>query len=179
MNKKRLCLIAIIVLAVAVCVLAFFLNSEEETAEVIVYDPESTIALPTQSSYPALQLLERRENGDMIELVTTYCTLRFPYAFSDLVVQEVTDQNGRIAIDFYAALGGERYPVYTVSFSGGGDIPLGMLKVDAVTFEVSAKFHEDTADLQGDDMISFCAAQETFNDIWASLEANENFTSAQ
>ena len=179
MNKKRLCLIAGIVLVIAVCALLFFLNSEKNETEVIVYEPESIVALPTSASHPALQLLERRENGDMIELVTTYCTLRFPYAFSDLVVQEVTDQDGRLAIDFYAALGGERYPVYTVLFSGGGNIPLGTLQVDDVTFEVSANFHEDTANLQGDDMVSFCAAQETFNDIWASLEANENFTSAQ
>ena len=179
MKKKRLCLIAGIVLALAVCALLFLPKSEKKSAEVIVHEPNDALTLPTQPSHPALQLVERRENGDMIELVTTYCTLRFPYAFSDLVVQEITDQDGRIAIDFYAALGGERYPVYTVLFSGGGNIPLGTLQVDDVTFEVSANFHEDTANLQGDDMVSFCAAQETFNDIWASLEANENFTSAQ
>lgn len=179
MNKKLIYLIAGVAVAFAAIVLLLVFSGDKEAEdELIVHDIESTQE-SAATQHPALTLLERKEHDDVVELVTSYCTLSFPYAFSDLVVEEVVDEDGRIAIDFYAALGGSKYPIYTISFSGEGEIPLGSIEVDGETFEMTAKFFEDAADLQGDDVISFHAAQETFNDVWHSLEANGNFSSAQ
>jgi len=183
MKKKQLWLIAGVALIAAIVLLTVILGGgESPAAEVIVHDVEGTQASTepqSKTALPALSLKEYREQDELVELVTTYGTISYPYAFSDLIEEEFIDEPERKAIEFFAALGGTRYPVYTVSFTGGGSIPLGTLRLGEADCEVTADINEASASLEGDDLVSFRAAQETFNDVWASMTANENFTPAQ
>ncbi len=182
--KKRIYIIAGVVLLAVIALLAVIILGEDDApaAEVIVHEGGSTQSLsedPAQPERPALSLNAHTEKGDVVEIDTTYCTLSFPFAYSDLIEEELVDKDGRTAIDFYAVLENERYPIYTVSFSGEGDIALGTLHLDGWDCEVRASIADEATELDGDNMISFRAAQETFNDVWNSLVANENFIPAQ
>jgi len=185
--KKKIYIIAGVALLAVIVLLAAILinNNDDPAAEVIVHEENGTQVLnetPAQSESaktPELRLNAHTEKGDIVEIDTTYCTLSFPFAYSDLVEEELVDNSERTAIDFYAVLGNERYPIYTVSFCAEGDIVLGTLQLDGWDCEVRASIAAEATGLEGDDMISFHAAQETFNDIWNSLVANENFTPAQ
>ena len=145
--------------------------------------PEPTLpeANPPQTQTLEDDPLPAPENEDM-KIETPYCTLSIPYTFSELVVVERGKSENTDSYVFKAVLEDNSVPVYTIHFVSGdssetGDL-FGTLKTDEgavrVLFEA---FNPDEA-LKGDDLEAFYAAQETINDVFASLQAASNFKAA-
>ena len=142
--------------------------TEEATEEITEAVPEGK----------ALLVESVEEEEDTVIVVTTYVTVKYPYAFSDLMSVEAQTFEDHAALEFGANIGQTTYKAYTLYFNGSEEgMPVGTLQLDGETYVVTAQFHDVTG-LGKDDMTTFYAAQETFNDVVNSLAENEGFTAA-
>ena len=140
--------------------------------------PIDTTPFNSEINVPELKI-ESIEDGDKeAVLKTNYCELRYPSMYYDLLKADAYFGDGTGCIIFSANIGGGYATVYTVIFNGEDGRSLGTLKLDGVDdpVRVSVNFYEPASNILGDALEGFYAAQETFNDIIASLAENENFT---
>ena len=114
------------------------------------------------------------EENDTVLVETTYGTVRYPYAFSDILSVESENRGDHAVLEFNAAIDGETHKLYTLYFNSEEGMPVGILRIDNKTYVVSAEFH-DANGISDLNMATFYAAQETFNDVVNSLSENENF----
>lgn len=110
------------------------------------------------------------EQEDMMLVRTSYCTLKYPYAFSD-VIELTTDATD---LNFFANINDTQELLFTLCFYSTDGISVGNLERDGVMIPVSVKIY-DTQQLEGESLTTYLAAQETLNEILSSLEENENF----
>lgn len=127
-----------------------------------------------------LTVLSVEEQGDAVLVNTSYCTLRYPYAFSDLIGVEAVTEKDRAALKFTANISGAIVELYTLRFDHADGIPVGTLTVDGEdsSFTVTVVFAEAAQSLSQESLTTFYAVQETFNDVVVSLAENAGFTPA-
>lgn len=121
------------------------------------------------------------EQADLVLVKTSFCNVKYPFAFADLIRVKAQDEGNVATLEFSACITDVEYPMYVLRFGGSEGILLGTLTIpgEAAPREVYAEFCQaDTAAL-GDHVGTFYAAQETFNDVVASLAENGGFTPAQ
>lgn len=167
------CVAASAVLVLLIVVLAC-LNQGKGPENVGPGANEDTMAGAT-SSVKELLVESVTEQGDAVIVVTTYGTVKYPYAFSDLISVEAETFADHAALDFLAEIEGEKHKLYTLTFHVEEGMVVGTLEIDGETYLVTAQFH-GAAGLSDDSMVTFYAAQETFNDVVNSLSDNEGFT---
>ena len=138
---------------------------------------------PTPSEEPSSEeiTLPVPNNPDM-EIETPYCSLTIPFAFSELVSYTRTESDGIDSYTFSAALEDQTVPVYVIHFAKGEDAApgelFGMLQTDDGTVRVLYEAYNPEDTIQGDDLESFYTAQETINDVFASVQAASGFTAS-
>lgn len=117
------------------------------------------------------------EQGDAVVVKTSYCEVKYPFAFADLIQVQAEGEK----LDFVLKLSGEEYPLFAICFGEGEGIPLGTLAVDgkAEPVAVWAQIGAPNEAALGDSVSTYYAAQESFNDVLASLMENEGFTAAE
>ena len=141
---------------------------------------DSTESTPGETTvYNGNELLVEsvKEQEDIVLVNTTYVTVKYPYAFSDLMSVEAETFEDYAVLEFGAIINDTTHKVYTLYFNGEEGMPLGTLERNGETYVVTAQFH-DASGVSEDNMITFFAAQETFNDVVNSLSENEGFTAA-
>ncbi len=145
----------------------------EETQPVQVTQAAETV-LPEA---PVLAVESITEQGDVVVVKTSYCEVKYPFAFADLIRVQAEEEK----LDFVLELSGEAYPLFAICFGEGEGIPLGTLAVDgkAEPMAVWAQIGTPNEAALGDSVSTYYAAQESFNDVLASLMENEGFTSEQ
>lgn len=138
-----------------------------------------TVPATTEAVYQLKELLVESvtEQEHDVLVVTTYGTVRYSYAFSDLIIVEAENFVDHVELKFGATIDDEVRNLYTLIFDGEEGIPIGTLQVDDDTYAVTAQFH-DVSGISEDGMVTFYAVQETFNDVVNSLSENEGFTAA-
>ncbi len=146
----------------------------------ITEPPIASEPLNSEVNIPELKIESLEEQEQIVLITTSYGTMSFSSAFSELIGTDVYFGDGTGCIIFSARVGGENQTVFSLLFNNESGIDVGTLKLDGVEtpIRVSVVFYDPPASIAGDDLISFLAAQETFNDIVVSLEKNEGFTSA-
>ena len=117
------------------------------------------------------------EQEDIVLVNTTYVTVKYPYAFSDIVSVEAETFEDYAVLEFGAIINDTTYKAYTLFFNSEEGMPIGTLERNGETYVVTAQFH-DASGIDEDSMITFNAVQETFNDVVNSLFENEGFTAA-
>ena len=117
------------------------------------------------------------EQKDVVIVVTTYGTVKYPYAFSDLLSVEAETFDEYAVLEFSATIGDKVHKLYKLIFNGEEGMPIGTLQKNGETYVITAEFYEMNG-ISGDGIITFNAAQETFNDVVNSLSENEGFTAA-
>ena len=122
-----------------------------------------------------LEVLSIQEQDAQVIVTTSYCVVKYPYAFSDLVQVETINQDEKASLRFYTVLDETKLYLYELVFDGTGSIPLGTITVGQKVMGVSAVIHQPGATLEGDVRVAFVAAQETFNDVVLSLKDNSNY----
>ena len=116
-----------------------------------------------------------------VQIETPYCTLTIPFAFSELVAVEHTENEAGDSYVFSAQLEERSVEVYTIQFLKG-DADQGELfgtistKDGSVSVTYTAAEPDDT--LQGEDLEAFYTAQETINDVFQSIQGASGFTAA-
>ena len=129
-------------------------------------------------SLPELVVNSVGEQGEWVVVSTSYCSFRYPTAYSDLIYMEAKMLDGYAVVEFTTYIDGEQYPLYTLLFNGDEGIPLGTLRVGSVRCQVTAVIHKIDAAIPEGWVTTFYAAQETFNDVVFSLEENDGFIPA-
>lgn len=181
MNK----LVAVMVsAALAAAVLCGCGKPAQETVpvETEIVQTEQTVAAVVETQ-PVEQLAVEgiEEQSDMMVVKTTFCQVKYPFAFADLIRVNAVDQEDVAALEFYAMIAGQEHPLFVFRFGGSEGILLGTLSVpnEAEARPVYAElFQADTAALDTN-VSTFYAAQECFNDVVSSLAENTNFTAAE
>ncbi len=142
--------------------------------------PIASEPLNSEVVIPELKIESVEEQEDIVLITTSYCSMSYSSAFSELMGTDVYFGDGTGCIIFSARVGGGNQTVYSLLFNNESGIDLGTLKLDGVSepIRVSVVFYDAPASLTGDNLISYLAAQETFNDVVVSLEKNEGFTSS-
>lgn len=133
------------------------------------------------SEIPELKYISTEESGENVILETTYCTLKYPKMFVEMIETEVYFGDGTGCIMVFAKLNNNSVPAFTILFNSNEGIDVGTLKLDGVDapLRVSVNFHDSNAEgLSGGDLEGFYAVSEAFNDVVVSLAENPGFTSA-
>ncbi len=184
-KKIKLLTICCIVLAVAVVILTALLlcgNSKNEAPVVLASDSATEAAQVPNESYATAQkellIYEVEATNDDILIKTSYGDMRFPYSFSDIIRVDAVSNDTTKALEFSVDLADAVYPIYTISFTDPEGMCIGslLLPEERKPYYVTVTLHAPDETLQGDDLLTFQAAQETFNDIWVSMMDNDGFT---
>ncbi len=173
-RRETILTVSCIVMAVVIAVLIFLLwHQGSNQPEVSVYEQGQSTQEPS-TSLQALSVGESDVQGDDVLVQTSYCTLKYPAAFFDVI--QVSEGDG--AIVFSARLGETVCPMYTIYFSDEGDMPIGTMKLpeQAEPIGLTVTFHEPIDGLKEDELFTFNAARDTFSEVWFSLSDNEGFT---
>lgn len=167
-SPRKLLVLSCVLLAVALAILAVSLG--------IMMGQESAPGGQAGQQIGKLVIESVEEQGDQMVVSTSYCQVKYPYAFSDLIQVEAVNEEKGAALVFFSVIEGVRTDLYTISFGGTADIQLGTLKVGADTVAVRAQICKADEKLDQELQYVFVAAQETFNDVVASLSENSSFT---
>ena len=197
--------IAVAVVAIAVLAVVFLGKGSENSETMPHAEPEQThqlqasgeketiettqlqssgeeVALEEQTTPPrlALSLESVEQDTQMVTVTTSYCVLRYPFAFSDIIRAEVADQAGRGELMFYANVNNTDCPMFSIGFDSAGGIPVGILPLsDGTTVSVTAQIFKADESMDPDILQTFYAAQECINDVISSLTDAEGFVPAQ
>lgn len=120
------------------------------------------------------------QEDQMMAVTTSYCVVRYPFAFSDLIRVAAENQENNAALLFSAYLDQTEYPMFRIDFDGTGGIPVGTLTLDDGTVvSVTAQIFQADEALEPDMLQTFYAAQESINDVLSSLTDMEGFVPVQ
>lgn len=171
-------LLVLLLCAAAAAVVIFgrdFLPAEidptrESTAETRETAPMETETTPAQT----LQILSSREEGAWVLVDTTYVSVRYPFAFSDLIRVE-PENGGTERLIFRVQIGSTTFDMFAVCFDDSGIIDLGTVSLPGGEIRpLTAEVYPVPDTLDADGRNTYLAAQESFNDVVASLGENEN-----
>ena len=179
--SQRLVIICGILLAVLITLVAVVVILDRSAANETPNSSTPVASSPDigyKGEILSLLVQSVEEQGDVVLVKTTYCTLAYPFAFSDLIRIETQTFEKDAQMVFSAFVGEEEVKLYTLYFNRAVGIPLGTLTVDGVKYVVTAEIH-DLVYANEDNRLTYQAAQETFNDVAMSLEENEHFQAAQ
>lgn len=137
--------------------------------------------VPEEMNVPELQIETTDEDNKWVTVKTTYGVVRYSSAFSDIVAVTAVQHEAASQLLFTANIGESEIPLYTIRYDEEGEgIVLGTLKLTSnVTVPVSVTLSDAPAELAGNDLATFIAAQETFNDVLTSMMEDSRFTMAE
>ena len=164
----------LVVLIVVVAVLTIKAGNDNDTTQTTGTTQTTTSA----ESFPELIVLSVEEQGEWVQVSTSYCVFSYPVAYADLIHFEARMLDNQAVIEFTTEIDGERYPLYTLIFNGNEGHYLGMLQIESSSYRVSYLSYEIDEAITERWEDTFYAAQETFNDVDASLKQNDGYTPA-
>ena len=176
MNWILIAVLLVIILGLLVTLLLVIENGREPARPDSPSTTESTPDAQTGTS-EQLEIERIEEQGDSVVVITNFCRVKYPYAFSDLVQVEQINSDEKVALRFYAVINGKRMDLYELVFGGEGNLQVGAL-IRPYVLEpmlVYAEIFSEPSDLKEDERIAFIAARETFDDVVNSLQENELF----
>ncbi len=121
-----------------------------------------------------LSITSVKEDGDWIIVNTSYMTLRYPFAFSDIIEVEAYNDESVSQLRFFSNLDDKRILNYVIYFNSDQGIPCGTLKLNG-EIPVSVELKEVPKKLSKEWISTYYAVQETFNDVLKSMEENKNY----
>lgn len=133
-------------------------------------------AVLEEDAFTELTVDSIEEQGDAVIVTTSYGTVKYPYAFSDVIAVSTENEENSARLIFSVLIGTEEFPSYTLIFNGTEGILIGSVAIggENSAVPVYVEFHE--AGNLGEEMAgTFNAVQETFNDVLTSLCENGNF----
>ena len=130
-------------------------------------DTSATIQDQQEETKVEIQL---DEENMLIE--TMYGNIKYPYAFSDLIRVNRVENKGSVKITFSVTTDDFSAEIYEVSFGEGTGMKLGAINGTHVFVNIV----ELQQNITENEKNIFYAAQETVNDVIASIMQWENFT---
>lgn len=114
-----------------------------------------------------------------VQVKTPFCTLYFPGQWADGLETKVTEEEWNTAVDFSAAIDGEKIRLFTLHFGGAAGDPVGIWEdAEGVMMDITMEIHEleleDRWTAEQTDHI--CAMQEALNYVLEKLAEEDGFT---
>lgn len=134
--------------------------------------------LPPRTSMPELTVDAPSRSGTSMVVPTSYMDVAFPYMFSDYIHCNAINQDNATGLEFRVRTSTMDAPLYTVWFNGGVGQIVGTYdpKDGQAPASVTVVFHAAGEELSQDDLGTFRATQETFNEILTSMQECPNFS---
>ncbi|MBR6740975.1 MAG: hypothetical protein IKM04_07925 [Clostridia bacterium] len=135
---------------------------------------KNEVTLPAHSKFA---VLSKKEDGDLVVVTTTYGSFSYPFAFTDVLSYEAsTDDSSAAKLNFYADIDENKYILFTLNFGISEGIFIGRLNVgeEGGQTDVSVVFYDTPEALSNDELTTYYAAKELFNDIEQSLMKSGN-----
>jgi hypothetical protein len=172
LDAKQLMVLAGCVIGVAALIIAacFIFDVKPEPG------PEAT--QPLRTSMPDLTIGEPTRNGQSMLVNTSYMDVEFPYMFSDYIYCQPINQQNATALEFRVRTATMDAPLYTIWFNGNVGQSVGSFDPGdgQGTVPVTVVFHKAEEKLSQDDLGTFKATQESFNEVLASMQQCADFT---
>lgn len=180
MKKSGAAVAVLLAVSLALCGCG---KKQEQTAMTEVPETvqaQTTAATETHATQD-LVIESTEEQGDMVVVTTSFGQVKYPFAFADLIQVRAVNEGTVASLEFTALIAQEEYPLFAVRFGGSEGIPLGTLEIpgEAEPRAVCAEFYSVDESALGDHAGTFFAAQETFNDVVASLYEIQAFAAAK
>ena len=142
---------------------------------------QETVVTTAPAPEDVLEILEIREEDGWMMVETTWCTLGYSYAFSDLMTVRCENETGTDWLVFSASLEQSEYPLFYLNFGEETGFLLGTLTLPETgeTVEVWAGLYALDADMPDEDRDACLVGQECINDVIAFLNENDNFVPAE
>ena len=139
-------------------------------------DPGET--QPQRTSMPELTLGEPARSGKSVVVPTSYMDVAFPYMFSDYIYCQAINQETATALEFRVRTSTMDAPLYTIWFNGGVGQEIGTYDPGDGQGKVTVTvvFQKAGEELSQDDLGTFKATQESFNEVLTSMHECANFT---
>lgn len=174
--RRALCVIAALAAAAAIT------GCGKQPAETLPGEttPGSTEATTLPAETVMLTVDSVAEQDGQMVVTASWCVLRYPFAFGDLIQVTAKQTRDVSALCFAARIGEETPKIFDLRFGGSEGICLGTLELPGTgeTVQVYGVLHEPGDSLSEAQMSTFRAVQETFNDVCASLAENPGFVPA-
>lgn len=164
-RRKILTLLTAIVMVVLGVAVGFVVGRDSVPDDVIV---------SSQTADDGLSIMSTTESGEWVTVKTSYMTIRYPFAFSDIIEVEAYNEEFASQLRFYVYISGKKTLNYVIHFNSDEGLPCGTLKLQN-DIPVSVEFKKASDRLSEDWLSTFYAVQETFNDVLKSMEENEKF----
>lgn len=118
----------------------------------------------------------RKEQSWVVE--TSYLDVAYAYAFSDLIYVTAVNEETVTALDFCVKTSTMDEKLYTITFNASAGEIIGSFdpKDGQGAVPVSVTFYALPTGLSQDDVGTFKATQETFNDVLASMKEDPAFS---
>lgn len=129
------------------------------------------VSFSSQNEEGRLSIISTTESGDWVTVKTSFISLRYPFAFSDIIAVEAYNEGLASQLRFYSNLDGKKTLNYVIYFNSNEGIPCGTLKLQG-EIPISVEFEKAPKKLSEDWLNTFYAVQETFNDVIKSMEEN-------
>lgn len=155
-------------------------TEEVSTQETVQAQQDQTVATEETAKWElAVESVEDQENN--VVVTTSAGQIKYPFAFADLIQVKATNEETVASLEFSALIAGEEYPLYALYFGDGEGIALGTMEIpeEGEPRHVYAAFYPADEASLGDNLGTFHAVQETFNDVVASLNENQSFVQAK
>lgn len=160
--------IVTVVLGVALLIALLCLGKDKEPGDLVP-------AAPVEVSELLVQNVTVQDDTVLVE--TTYGTVRYPHAFSDIMSVEAATFENHATLEFTATIDDTTHKLYTLLFNGEEGMPVGVLRNGDERYVVTVQFH-DANGISDNNMSTFYATQETLNDVLNSLSENKGFIAA-
>lgn len=161
-QMKQLIIVLTVILAVLIGVAVLLGQRSPEAPTIEGFDTSNGM------------LLSMEEEEEWIVVNTEYGTIRYPFAYEDMIRIKPVKEAAYGAMEFYAQLPSGTYPIYTIWFGKEQGSPLGMIaNKDGTYVDAFLEIFEPAKKLKDSDLTSFYAAQETVNDVLGSLTFEE------
>ena len=172
-NLLIACGILSMVLLVLICVVAAMIRLPKGPNGVKPTQMQATLATVQQ-----LEILSTEEKDGLVKVSTSYADFSYPAEFAELIHIEIENHGKYATIHFTTTIGGEEKDIYTFYFNREAEFKVGVLQMAGESCVVNAVVYEPDG-IAEEDLLSYYAAQETFNDVMMSLSENKGFVPEQ
>lgn len=182
--KKKKCIAIIVALLVCIILIVGLVkrlwNSEGDSALTLEPSENDTMEEITEdpgTSHLEFLIYSVEQEQDMMVVSTSYGQMRYPFAFSDLLMINPVNQMNNSSAEFCMRLNDQEYRAFEIIFNGEEGNLIGHIELekDMPAEPVYGVFYAPDESIAEGDLSTFYAVQEIFNDIVRSLGENENF----
>lgn len=176
-NKRSLIMVCLGLAAILLILIAIlFIVGDNQKDSNKESTPQTSNVETATGHMDELELLSVETVDSSVVITTNYGTMRYSAAFVDIMQVEVENLDACAQLVFSVLIDGAWHKIYALMINVKDELLVGHWTIGDTVYPVSAILYAPEG-IRDDELLTFYAAQETFNDIMFSLEENKGFAS--